>query len=77
MKVWCNHQYDQFRLDGVDFAIVEKGEYNQSYRVGGDANNGYYANAVDFGCGRTCPTVNDAIRSLLFNHNCYDISYSD
>ena len=77
MKVWCNHQHDQFILNGADFAIVEEGDFNQSYRIGGDANNGYYAIATGFGCGRTCPTITEAIRSLLFSHNCFDVSYSD
>lgn len=71
--VSTRHADPRWRLDCQVFAIVENGEWNQSYRIGGDRENGYYAVASHFGCGKTRRTPMEAIRQLAFDNGCTSI----
>lgn len=64
--VSCTHPTSpRWQLDKVRFSVQERGEHGRDYRIGGDAANGYYASAPEFGCGKTRQTIEAAITQLL------------
>lgn len=65
--IHAHADYDSLMTDKA-FAVVEAGEWDAQYRVGGDAEHGYYAQASLLGCGKTYATPEDAIRSLLIDN---------
>lgn len=74
VKVSTSHKVADYALQHVPFAIVEQGEFGD-YRVSGDAENGYYASAPCFGCGKTCKTVEAAIRQLVYDNGCLSVVF--
>lgn len=74
LKVTASHIDAKWQLAAQPFAIVANGEWDQSYRVGGDSDNGFYAIASGFGCGRNATTPEAAIKSLLLSNGCFAIS---
>lgn len=73
LSVSASHVSPDYRLDGVAFAVISQGGTFGAYRVGGDADGGFYAIAPKFGCGKTAKTPADAIRSLLIDNGCQSI----
>lgn len=76
IRVSADHKDPRWQLDGAEFAVVAKGEYG-SLRVGGDAANGFYAIAPNFGCGKSRTTPTAAIRHLLEDNGCVRIRFED
>lgn len=68
--VSASHVSPNWRLDSVRFSVIADGDAHQSYRVGGDAENGYYAIAPQYGCSKSRSTPELAIRSLLTDNGC-------
>lgn len=71
--VSTTHKVETWQLNNQPFALVEQGEWDREYRVGGDHANGYYAIATNFGCGKTRATPQEAIRHLMYDNGCTSV----